>query len=242
MVCPEADPAESRITTVSQTRELLESDPDHASRASRTASPKFTCKMEVPMRKLLPLLAILALLAPSFALADDMPTGVRGELLGNMMDAGGKIQELAGAIPDGKYTWKPGKDVRSTGQVFLHVVAANYLFPSLMGMQSPMSMEELMKLDTQTMEPAKIRQMLKDSYAWAAKCISDTPDSELDAQMDFFGNKITKRSGMLLLCSHSHEHLGQSIAYARSNNITPPWTAREQAAQKAKAAEKKSGK
>jgi hypothetical protein len=51
---------------------------------------------------------------------------------------------------------------------------------------------------------------------------------------------MSKRGAMLLLTSHSHEHLGQSIAYARANNITPPWTAREQAAQKKKAEEKKS--
>jgi hypothetical protein len=24
--------------------------------------------------------------------------------------------------------------------------------------------------------------------------------------------------------THLHEHLGQLIAYARSNNVTPPWT------------------
>ena len=194
------------------------------------------------MRKLLVVLALVALLVPSFALAQDSPHGIRGEVVASMMDAGGKIQELATAIPDGKYTWKPNKDVRSTGQVFLHVVAANYMLPSLVGVQSPIGMDELMKLDTQTMEPAKIRQMLKDSYAWATKAITDTPDSELEAEMDFFGQKMTKRAGLLVLASHSHEHLGQLIAYARSNNITPPWTAREQAAQKAKAAEKKSAK
>ena len=158
------------------------------------------------------------------------------------MDAGGKVQELAGAIPDGKYTWKPSKEVRSAGQVFLHIVAANYMLPSLVGVQPPMSMDELMKLDSQTMEPARIRQMLKDSYAWAAKAITDTPDSELDATIDFFGQKMTKRAGLMVLSSHSHEHLGQSIAYARANNITPPWTAREQAEQKQKSGEKKSGK
>lgn len=193
------------------------------------------------MRKLLGLLALFCcLLSPSIARADDAaPTGVRGEILASMMDAGGKIQELAAATPDGKYTWKPAKDVRSTGQVFLHVVAANYMLPSLMGVKPPMGMDELMKLDSQTMEPAKIRQMLKDSYAFAAKVISDTPDNDLDAQVEFFGQKMSKRATMLIMSSHSHEHLGQSIAYARSNNITPPWTAREQAAAKKPAEAKK---
>jgi len=191
------------------------------------------------MRKGLLVLSLAALLVPAWAAAQDMPAGIRGEIIASMKDAGSKIEELAGAIPDGKYTWKPSKDVRSTGQVFLHVVAANYLIPSFIGIQPTMSKDELMKLDSQTMEPAKIRQMLKESYEWAEKAVADTPDSDLDTPVEFFGMKWTKRSAMLLLASHSHEHLGQSIAYARSNNIVPPWTAREQAAQKKKAEEKK---
>lgn len=196
------------------------------------------------MRKLFGLLALFCcLVSPSLVRAEDAPpAGVRGEMLMSMMDAGGKIQELAGAIPDGKYTWKPSKDVRSTGQVLLHVVAANYMLPSLMGVKPPMGMDELMKLDSQTMEPARIRQMLKESYAFASKVITDTPDSDLDTQLEFFGQKMTKRAAMLILVSHSHEHLGQTIAYARANNITPPWTAREQAAAKKAEDAKKGGK
>jgi len=189
------------------------------------------------MRRLFAALLLASLLVPMAARAQDTPAGIRGELIASMMDAGGKIQELATAIPDGKYTWKPSKDVRSAGQVFLHVVQENYMIPSFIGVKSTMSMDELMKLDTQTMEPAKVRQMLKESYAWAQKAVTDTPDSELETQTDFFGQKMTKRSVMLVLASHSHEHLGQLIAYARSNNIVPPWTAREQA--KKKAEEKK---
>ena len=189
------------------------------------------------MRRLFAALLLASLLVPMAARAQDTPAGIRGELIASMMDAGGKIQELATAIPDAKYTWKPSKDVRSAGQVFLHVVQENYMIPSFIGVKSTMSMDDLMKLDTQTMEPAKVRQMLKESYAWAQKAVTDTPDSELETQTDFFGQKMTKRSVMLVLASHSHEHLGQLIAYARSNNIVPPWTAREQA--KKKAEEKK---
>ena len=191
------------------------------------------------MRRLIAAWALVGLLGHSLALAQDAPNGIRAELIASMTDAGGKIQELAGAFPDAKYRWKPNKDVRSTGQVFLHVVAANYVLPSLVGVKPPMGIDELGKLDTQTMEPAKIRQMLKDSYAWATKVVADMPDADLELEMNFFGQKITKRAGLLQLASHSHEHLGQLIAYARSNGITPPWTAREQAAAKAKAEEKK---
>lgn len=191
------------------------------------------------MRRCFVTLSLAALLAPACAAAQGQPTGIRGELIASMLDAGGKIQELATAIPDGKYTWKPSKDVRSTGQVFLHVVQGNYLYASFSSDAPPMSKDELIKLDSQTMEPAKIRRMLKESYEWAARAIADTPDSVLDAQTAYFGAKISKRAMMLVLASHSHEHLGQLIAYARSNNVMPPWTARELAEQKRKNEAKK---
>ena len=192
------------------------------------------------MRRCLILLALAALLVPAVAVAQDVPAGIRGELIASMKDAGGKIEELSTAIPDGKYTWKPSKDVRSTGQVFLHVVQMNYVLPTFFGVQPPMSKDELAKLDSQTMDPARIRQMLRESYAWAEKAIADTPDSSLDTPTMFFDvEKMSKRAAMLALESHSHEHLGQLIAYARANNIVPPWTARELAAQKKKDAEKK---
>ncbi len=66
------------------------------------------------------------------------------------------------------------------------------------------------------------------------------PDADLDKPVDLFGNKTTVRGGYLLLLSHAHEHLGQSIAYARSNGIVPPWTAKQQAAMKEMQEKKKS--
>jgi uncharacterized damage-inducible protein DinB len=35
------------------------------------------------------------------------------------------------------------------------------------------------------------------------------------------------------IVTHAHEHLGQSIAYARMNGVVPPWTAARQQSQQA---------
>jgi hypothetical protein len=32
---------------------------------------------------------------------------------------------------------------------------------------------------------------------------------------------------MMVVANHNHEHLGQSIAYARMNGVAPPWSAGE---------------
>ncbi len=182
----------------------------------------------------------VAFAVPAFA---DEPTGIRKEYLASLDDAGGKLQELAGAMPQGKFAWRPMKGVRSTAEVFMHVAGANYGIPAFFGVMPPPSagidMAHFQDWEKSTSDKAKVQTLLKDSYAHIHKIISDTPDSDLDTEVNLFGMKMTKRAAFLLIVSHTHEHLGQAIAYARMNKITPPWTAREEAAAKKAAAEKK---
>jgi hypothetical protein len=42
--------------------------------------------------------------------------------------------------------------------------------------------------------------------------------------VNFFGHDMTTRAVLIILYGHVNEHLGQSVAYARANKITPPWS------------------
>jgi uncharacterized damage-inducible protein DinB len=67
-----------------------------------------------------------------------------------------------------------------------------------------------------------------------------TSDADLDKAVKMFGGReSTVRNALFIMQVHQSEHLGQSIAYARSVNVVPPWTEERQAAQKKAAAEKK---
>jgi len=46
----------------------------------------------------------------------------------------------------------------------------------------------------------------------------------LSRDIDFFGNATTRRGVLTALDTHLAEHVGQLIAYARMNGITPPWS------------------
>jgi uncharacterized damage-inducible protein DinB len=170
--------------------------------------------------------------------AQAAPTGVKGEALQWFQDAQSKLVELAEATPEGKYAWRPGKDkeVRSTGEVFMHVAAANYGIPGMMGIKPPEGFD-FATFEKSKTKKAEIVSTLKASFDYMEKAWSELPEADLDKPTQLFGMNTTLRGGYLLLLSHCHEHLGQSIAYARSNGIVPPWTARQQAA----AAAKKSG-
>lgn len=62
------------------------------------------------------------------------------------------------------------------------------------------------------------------SFAFLNKAMAGTPDAKVDAPLEFFGQKSTYRGLWITTATHLHEHLGQLIAYARSNNVTPPWS------------------
>ena len=50
------------------------------------------------------------------------------------------------------------------------------------------------------------------------------PADKLDAPMKIFGTETTARATWISTTTHLHEHLGQLIAYARSNKVVPPWS------------------
>ena len=65
---------------------------------------------------------------------------------------------------------------------------------------------------------------LEKSFAFLKKSMQGVPDDRLGAALDVFGQKTTHRSLWISTVTHLHEHLGQLIAYARGNSVTPPWS------------------
>ena len=150
-------------------------------------------------------------------------TGYRSEVMAEVMVQEEKFTRLAEAIPAEKYTWRPASDVRSFAEVFLHVSAANYNLYKLVGTPAPAGLD-VKGLEKSTTDKPKVVATLKDSFAHAKKAITAMSDADLEKSMDWFGGKNTQRGILLFIVRHAAEHLGQSIAYARFVNITPPWT------------------
>jgi uncharacterized damage-inducible protein DinB len=165
--------------------------------------------------------------------ADDaaMPTGYKGDMMMQMKDAQDKLEQLAAAMPEAKYSWRPAKDVRSVGEVFLHVAQANFGIPGFMGVTPPEGFK-FDGYDKSMTKKADIQKALHDSFDHMEKAFMGASDADMEKSIELFGHKMTERGGYMILLSHAHEHLGQSIAYARSNGVAPPWTAKQQEAEK----------
>ena len=162
-------------------------------------------------------------------------TGYRSEVLAEVMIQEDKFLRLAAAIPAEKYTWRPAPDVRSIAEVFLHVSAANFNLYKLVGTPPPAGLDTK-GLEKSTTDKTKVIATMKDSFTHARKAITAMPDADLEKSMDWFGGKNTERGILLFATRHTAEHLGQSIAYARSVGVVPPWTEDAQKQQQKQAA------
>lgn len=154
---------------------------------------------------------------------DKPASGVKADILWQIEDAEKKLVALAEATPAEKFAWRPAEKVRSVGEVYMHVAGANYFFPTFWGGKIPEGINPR-EFEGQGADKAKVVDTLKKSFDHVRSFINAMPDSDLDKQINLFGNQAAGRRGLLLVATHAHEHLGQSIAYARSNGIVPPWS------------------
>lgn len=112
-------------------------------------------------------------------------------------------------------------------EVYLHIAAANFNIPRLIGVQLPAGLE-MRNFEKSTTDKAKIIELLNQSYDHAIAAVGKLSDADLDKALERPSFVKTYRDVVLVLATHSHEHLGQSIAYARMNGVTPPWTEEQQ--------------
>ncbi|HEY9004601.1 DinB family protein [Ohtaekwangia sp.] len=148
----------------------------------------------------------------------------QNESAGSLSYVSGHVMQLAQAIPADKYAWKPQDGVRTVAQVCAHIISANYFFASKLGAKIPdgVNMQTIEK-DLKTKDA--IAAELKRSYELIINAIKNTQDASLATKVEFpFPGDYTSMSAILIALGHSNEHLGQLIAYARMNKITPPWS------------------
>ena len=136
-------------------------------------------------------------------------------------DAGTLSKKFTGLaqVMAGKYEWKPSQGVRSAGDVFNLIVEENGLLADALTGKTNTGAEPAPITD-----PAKLQDALKASYANLQKTITGLSDNDLQTHVKLFGQDMTKQAAVMLILEDQHEHLGQSIAYARSNGVVPPWS------------------
>jgi hypothetical protein len=111
--------------------------------------------------------------------------------------------------------------VRSVSEVYMHIVVANWFLLGQAGVKPENAPKITMETEKQVKDKAEVIKWLKDSFDAVRKAY---PPADAKKAVKFFGQDTTAENIYLRILVHNHEHMGQSIAYARTNGIVPPWS------------------
>ena len=167
------------------------------------------------------------------------PPSIRQEILTVFDGAAQRAIALAEAMPQEKFAWRPMDGVRSFGEVCMHMAGSNFLFLSYAGLKPPsgpakdlaatymkrgFELPELFAAEAAVRDKARIIAAMKQSFDEARGFILKVPEADLAKPVQFFDRNTTIRGVLISMSGHLSEHLGQAIAYARTNHVVPPWS------------------
>ena len=170
------------------------------------------------MKKLLSMISAVLVSSLSFGQEELTQNTIKTVLIGNQS----QVVQLAEAFPEDKYDWRPAEGVNSVGEALLHVAGANYFLASKMGFPPPAEIDVMALGKIKGKE--NIITALKTSNEFILDKITMVKDDQLNEEVDFGFMKMNKLGGLLAIMEHNGEHKGQLIAYARSNDVVPPWS------------------
>jgi uncharacterized damage-inducible protein DinB len=166
--------------------------------------------------------------APDSATDTTAPSyDMKAQALLDLQAVNKKCVDLAQALPADKITWRPSPDTRSFAEVFLHVAGERYGFLSLLGATPPPEFKAG-QFDKSTVERDRIIAALNQSWDFTSKTINGMSNADFAKLLPKLGPQANEGDVVYLLVADAHEHLGQLVAYARQNDIVPPWTLEQQ--------------
>lgn len=132
-----------------------------------------------------------------------------------------QLLALAEATPPAKFAWRPAPGVRSTSEVYMHLVIANFYLLGVTGAKVPAVSLDMEKTVTSR---AAVIDWLRRSLDAVKTAHAQLKPGDLQHKVKIYGKEVTVDGMYLRIIVHDNEHMGQLIAYARMNGIVPPWS------------------
>jgi uncharacterized damage-inducible protein DinB len=154
--------------------------------------------------------------------AQDPLDGVWQGYDGEWRHVSSQLIALAEATPEKNFAWRPAPGVRSTSEVYMHIVIANFYLLSVTGPKMPADLKDDAE-KTVTSKADVIRWLKRSLDAVKEAHLKETPE-HLALKVKIEDRMSTVGWMYLRIIIHANEHMGQLIAYARMTGVVPPWS------------------
>jgi len=150
------------------------------------------------------------------------PEGLWQGYDGEWRHVSSQLTALAEATPEEKFAWRPAPGVRSTSEVYMHIVMANFYLLSVTGPKMPADLKEGM--DKSVRSKAEVISWLKRSLEAVKQAHLAVTPKDLERKVHIMDRDATIDGMYLRIIVHANEHMGQLVAYARMTGVVPPWS------------------
>jgi len=165
----------------------------------------------------------------------------RKEFLAELHIAETQLLALANAVPEEDYGWRPAEEARTFSAVLVHIAVGNLMLlyrtdacaPEVMLLYGAIEGDPVARLvavirknqalEKSVAEKAAVIDLVTKSFEAVRECFRGATEESLRAAQNFWGEPATVRRVYLRMLAHSHEHMGQAIAYARAMGVKAPW-------------------
>jgi uncharacterized damage-inducible protein DinB len=167
-------------------------------------------------------LVLLVFLSAQSLFAQKAPEGIWQGYDGEWKHVTSQLVALAEVTPEDKFTWRPAKGVRSTSEVYMHIVLANFYLLSVTGPKMPDDLKE--NMDKTVTAKVDVIKWLKRSLEAVRTAHASVTPADLQRKVHIADRDAIVDGMYLRIIVHANEHMGQLVAYARMTGVVPPWS------------------
>ena len=171
------------------------------------------------------LVVVLVLLGVGHALAQTVT--LSGDLLADWQQQKRTMMEIAEAMPDEAFGFKPTEAQRTYAEQILHIAGANvYLMEHLGGAAAAPEVDrtDFAVFGLPATSKTVVLESLAAGYDYGIAVLQEFSDDELletIAGPQYLGN-VTRVKMAYFTLSHAMDIYGQMVVYLRLNGVTPP--------------------
>jgi hypothetical protein len=139
----------------------------------------------------------------------------------------GKFKGLAEAFDESQYDWRPMDGVRSVREVLALAIAEAHLFPTGWGYDAPASSAAGFGAEMERAGALSREEMIAEldvAFDFLIGVVEGMSEEKRMSDGEYFGTPMPVHASVATAMNDMHEHLGQLIAYARTNRVVPPWS------------------
>jgi DinB superfamily len=151
---------------------------------------------------------VLLVCAPALAQEQRKPTTPAEVLSRNFADINRKVLEMAQDFPEAKYGYKLTPEMRSFGELIVHIASGN-AFGAKAGRGEKTKWDELDPKNYKT--KTEIAALMQKSIADSSAALQEFPEGYTKSMQPW-----------VAIIEHSAEHYGLLVGYYRANGLVPP--------------------